>query len=132
MRKIIVLLCLLAVVLFIPQNSRANADDDIYSLMNNFFYNVSNGFKGGTLAFMADPMLSANRAQLSNNPAYPAFLRKIYANSRMVIKNIETIDDDTKAVDVEIFYKNETMPKKRRYIVIREMGMWKVSDEVVD
>ncbi len=103
MRKIMVLICFLAVVLFAPQNSSANVDDEIYTLMNNFFYNVSNGFKGGTLAFMADPMLSANKAQLSKNPAYPAFLRKIYANSRMIIKDINTIDENTKAVDVEIF-----------------------------
>lgn len=132
MRKILTSILLMALVLASPQYSDGNDEDDIHVLMNNFFFNISNGFKGGTLAFLADPMLSANKTQINNNPSYPGFLRKIYANSRMVVKHIATIDDNTKAVDVEIFFKNETNSKKNKYMVIRDGGMWKISDEVTD
>lgn len=123
-------ICLLAIaMLFLPPVSRAN-DAEIERLVQQFFFNVSNGHGNSAAAFLTDPMLSERGKQLRNNPAYGNFLRKIHANATIRVTDIVAVNEGTKTVDVEILRQNETIPEKLRYVVKMEQNRWKISEEV--
>lgn len=124
------LVCLLTIsAFFVPQLSRAD-DAEIERLVQQFYYNVSNGHSSSAIAFLTDPILSERGDHLRNNPNYSNFLRKMHANATMRVTSIVTIDEGTKTVDVEISRKDEINPEKLRYVVKKEQNRWKISDEV--
>lgn len=130
MKKTMFSICLLAItMLFLPPVSTAN-DAEIERLVQQFFFNVSNGHGNSAAAFLTDPMLSERGGQLRNNPVYGNFLRKIHANATMRVTDIVSINESTRTVDVEILHQNETIPEKLRYVVKKDGSRWKIADEV--
>ena len=134
MRKTILFLIstsMISLLLYAVPNLHAE-EREVEASIQNFFGYLKDGDTQSILSLLTEPILSEQRKLLENNSEYPEFLRKIYKNSYMVIKNTEKINRNKRAIDVEIYHGNLEPPLEIRFILKRKKGLWKISEEITD
>ena len=85
----------------------------------------------GILNMLTDPILSKKRT-LFEKESYALFLKKVYGNAILYINKIENVTTDKSSVDVEIDFNDGGSPLKTKFILLRDGGIWKISEEVTD
>lgn len=84
------------------------------------------------LNLLTGPLLEERRALLEKNADYKQFLRDWYRNAYVVTNEGESIDKETRSIDVEIYFNNEEPPLQTRFILKQENGLWKIAEEATD
>jgi hypothetical protein len=92
---------------------------------------MKEGNADGILGILTDPMLNEKRV-LIKKKSYSIFLKKTYNKADLTITNIEYIGPDNSSVDVAIDLKDGGPSLKTRYILIKDNGIWKISEEITN
>ena len=133
MKKIILVLFIIniSVCMFPVSSLYAAAEDDVRLSTQTFFNYLKNGDNAGLLNVLTDPYLSEKK-DLFKSEAYRNHLRKIYKNAYMIITNVESSIPDERIVDVDIYFENEGIPLRTRFLLKRITDSWKVAEEIRD
>ena len=135
MRKIMTIIIVTALMIFLGYLQAPflySQDTEVEFLMNNYFQFLKAGDTESILSVLTDPLLSERENILKNNPAYPNFLRAQYKTARFVIEKAVDIQSDKKSIDVEIYFDEKGQPLKPRFLLKKEKGFWKISDELTN
>ena len=129
---IIIVTTLMIFLGYFQTPSLYSQDTGVELLMNNYFKFLKTGDTESILSVLTDPLLSERENILKNNPAYPNFLRAQYETARFVIGQTIAIQSDKKSIDVEIYFDEKGQPLKPRFLLKKEKGFWKISDELTN
>ncbi len=100
--------------------------------IESFFSYLKSGDREGVLSLLTEPLLSERRELLEDNPEYSGFLKETYRSASIKIKNTEEIGQDKRAVNVDIYFSDQEPPLETKFILKRENGSWKISEEIQD
>jgi hypothetical protein len=111
--------------------SPAHADIGVEQsqLLQSYFEHLEKGDTAAILSLLDDPLLSRKKAMLASNPAYPAFIARLYQDSDIHILSIEEIDAYSSTADVEVFFQGEPKPATVKILMKKINGQWKIVDE---
>jgi len=111
----------------VPQ---ALSQDEIQTIEKLFLY-MKEGNTNGILGVLTDPVLDKKRP-LFEKKSYSLFLKKTYGNADLFMGQIESLDTDKSSIDVEIDFNDGGPFLKTRFILKKDGGTWKISDEITD
>jgi hypothetical protein len=89
------------------------------------------GNASGVLGMLTEPILSKKRAILEKK-SYSLFLKKTYGKANLIIDKIEVLGADKSSADVEIDFNDGGSHLRTKYILKKDNGIWKISDERTD
>lgn len=95
------------------------------------FQYMKKGNTNGILGILTEPMLSKKRP-IFEKKSYSLFLKKTYGNANLIIGKIESFGPDKSSIDVEIDFNDGGPPLKTIYILKKQEGLWKISEEILD
>jgi hypothetical protein len=118
---------------FCLQASVLNAlEIDEIQTIERLFQHMKEGKTSSILSIiLTDSKLSKKKPFFKKN-SYSLFLKKTYGNANLVIGNIESIGTDKSSIDVEIDFNDGGHPLKTRLILMKDEGIWKISEEIFD
>jgi len=106
-------------------------EQDERQTIENFFQYMKEGNTSDILGILTEPMLSKKRPFIEKK-SYSLFLKKTYGNADLYIDKIESIDTDKSSIDVEIDFNDGGPSLKTIYILKKDNGIWRISEEITD
>ena len=106
-------------------------EQDERQTIERLFLYMKKGNTNGILGILTDPMLSKKRS-LFEKKSYSLFLKRTYGNADLFISKIENVGTDKSSIDVEIDFNDGGHPLKTKFILMRDRGIWKISEEITD
>lgn len=105
-------------------------DSEAERFMTDYFSALQSGDVETILTMLTDPLLSSRRLLLEKNTAYPAFLRKTYADATFDMDGILSPNQDVYIVDFKIFFSDATNPSRSEIYLKRGDSGLKIFNEV--
>ena len=99
--------------------------------IESLFTYMKEGNTSAILGILTEPILS-KKGPFFRKKSYSHFLKKTYGNADLYIDKIESIDTDKSSIDVEINFNDGGPSLKTIYILKKQEGLWKISQEILD
>ena len=130
-RLFIILIFILLTICFHCLNLYAFESEEAVPIESLFQY-LKEGNTSDILNLFTDPILTEKKELFENNRSYSNFLKNTYEGSISFINKIERLSDTKSAVDVEIHFREGGPPLKTRFILKKQDGLWKISEEIME
>lgn len=129
-RPHIILIFILFMFSFNGLNLHAFENEEVVPIEKLFLY-LKEGNTTGILNLLTDPLLTEKKEIFENNQSYSNFMINTYEESSLSISKIEQLSDLKSAINVEIRFRRGGPPLKTRFILKKEEGVWKISEEIL-
>ncbi len=101
-------------------------------LMTDYFQALKNGEVQTLLNMLADPLLGSRKILLTQNSAYPDYLRNYYKKAHFEITSVTSTSPDLFRVTAEFEFGDDTNPVKSIFLLRKMEDRLKIFNELRD
>ncbi len=106
--------------------------DAAQQLMTDYFQALKNGEVQTLLNMLADPLLGSRKTLLTQNSAYPDYLRDYYKDARFEITSVTSTTADLYRVTAEFVFDDHGRPAKSIFLLRKTEDRLKIFNELRD